>query len=103
MRGAAELAAARSKHHPTVARRQQFLVETVMNRTTTQPAVSSDLTMDIQNGRLAFFERLYDEKFAARDRALSVALASMDRRLDGMNEFRDALRDQASRFLAREE
>ena len=53
--------------------------------------------------RLVYVERLLEEKFTARDRALSVALTAMDRRLDGMNEFRDALRDQASRFLPREE
>jgi hypothetical protein len=53
--------------------------------------------------RLDSIERLFGEKFDARDRALTVAMAAMERRLDGMNEFRDALRDQASRFLPREE
>jgi hypothetical protein len=53
--------------------------------------------------RLEALDRLYGEKFVARDRALSVALTAMDRRLDAMNEFRDTLRDQASKFLGREE
>ncbi len=55
------------------------------------------------NANLAFLERLFDEKFSARDRALTVALATMDVRLDGMNEIRDALRDQTALFVTREE
>jgi hypothetical protein len=53
--------------------------------------------------RLDYIERLSEERFSARDRALTVALAAMDRRLEGMNEFRDALRDQTIRFLSRDE
>src|SRR5271165_1709808 len=53
--------------------------------------------------RLDYIERLSEERFNSRDRALTVALTAMDRRLEGMNEFRDALRDQTIRFLSREE
>jgi len=35
--------------------------------------------------------------------AVKPALTSMDKRLDGMNEFRDTLKDQAARFVTREE
>ena len=74
-----------------------------MSRSNVPAAALSDQTLTSISDRLAFLEQLTAEKFVARDRALSVALAAMDRRLDGMNEFRDALRDQAARFLPREE
>jgi hypothetical protein len=48
-------------------------------------------------------EKLMDEKFRARDLALTVAIQSLDKRLDSMNEFRDALRDQTSGFVTRSE
>lgn len=48
---------------------------------------------------LYYVERL----LAERDRALDAAHASMDKRLDSMNEFRDTLRDQAGSFVARQE
>ena len=41
------------------------------------------------NANMAFLERLFEEKFDARDRALTVALATMDVRLEGMNEIRE--------------
>jgi hypothetical protein len=41
--------------------------------------------------------------FEARDKALHTAYESMGRRLDGMNEFRDTLRDQATQFISRSE
>ena len=46
---------------------------------------------------------LFDTKLVAIDKALNVASVTMDKRLDGMNEFRDTLRDQAARFITREE
>ncbi len=47
------------------------------------------------------FRALVEEKFRARDLALEVAVDAMSKRLDGMNEFREALRDQTQRFLSR--
>jgi len=46
---------------------------------------------------------LINEKFTARDLALTVALATLNKRLDGMNEFRDALKDQGNTFMPRVE
>jgi len=46
---------------------------------------------------------LFDTKLLAIDKALNVASVTMDKRLDGMNEFRDTLRDQAARFITRDE
>ena len=55
------------------------------------------------NANMAFLERLFAEKFDARDRALTVALATMDVRLEGMNEIRNSLRDQSALFVTRDE
>lgn len=44
-----------------------------------------------------------DQRFADNERAIDKAAAAVDKRLDGMNEFRDQLRDQASTFLPRTE
>ena len=35
--------------------------------------------------------------------SVNVAREAMDKRLNGMNEFRDTLKDQASRFVTRDE
>lgn len=45
------------------------------------------------------FEALLDRDLAARDRAL----AAMEKRLDGMNEFRSALADQQRTLMPRAE
>lgn len=58
-------------------------------------------------------ERRLDERFALGDKAIEAALAaqkeavvkseaSIDKRLEGMNEFRGQLSDQANRFVPRE-
>jgi hypothetical protein len=44
-----------------------------------------------------------DSRLSAMDRAVVLAREQMERRLDGMNEFRDTLRDQASKFITRAE
>jgi len=45
----------------------------------------------------------FDIRFDSLDKANSVAYEAMERRLEGMNEFRDTLRDQAARFVTRSE
>lgn len=47
----------------------------------------------------AYFER----RFELTDRATAVALAANEKRLDGMNEFRQTLADQTASFLPRAE
>ena len=42
-------------------------------------------------------------RFDLIDRATTVALSTMDKRLDSMNEFRSSLRDQAASFADRKE
>ena len=44
-----------------------------------------------------------DVKFLALEQATKLAASAMEKRLDGMNEFREALKDQQNRFLPREE
>jgi hypothetical protein len=43
-----------------------------------------------------------EERLNSYEKAVSVATAAMDRRLDGMNEFREQLKDQASKFLTKD-
>ena len=42
-------------------------------------------------------------RFELMDRAITVALLALDRRLDGMNEFRASLQDQTNQFVDRKE
>lgn len=42
-------------------------------------------------------------RFKILEKETENARSSMDKRLDGMNEFRDQLKDQAGRFITREE
>jgi len=44
-----------------------------------------------------------DLRFAENQRSIEKAERTMNSRLEGMNEFRATLKDQASRFLTREE
>jgi len=46
---------------------------------------------------------LLNERWDAQNKALMVALASMDKRLDSMNEFREALKDREAVTLSRTE
>jgi len=48
-------------------------------------------------------KELFNTKIKGIDREKAAALLAMEKRLEGMNEFRDQLRDQASRFITRDE
>jgi len=48
-------------------------------------------------------EKLYDERFLAQEKAVLVALEANNKRLDAMNEFREALADQATQLISRSE
>jgi hypothetical protein len=52
---------------------------------------------------LVTLKEYVDSRLAALDKAVIVAAALMDKRLDGMNEFRDALRDSQSQNFTRKE
>lgn len=53
--------------------------------------------------RVEEMDRRYTDRFTLSDRAIDKAEMSMNKRLDGMNEFRDALKDQSSRMATRAE
>ena len=45
----------------------------------------------------------FDARLAAQDRATEIARLAMEKRLDGMNEFREALKDQSNRNVTKAE
>lgn len=58
---------------------------------------------DYVDQRIADINRHYDTRLEAVQHATNIALEANEKRLDGMNEFRDTLRDQAGRFITRDE
>lgn len=46
---------------------------------------------------------ILEAKLSASEDSLIIARESIEKRLEGMNEFREALRDSASRFITRNE
>lgn len=55
------------------------------------------------NARIDALERLYEQKFDAAQKALDVATAANDKRLDSMNEFRNSLNDTTNKMMTRVE
>ena len=53
--------------------------------------------------RLEAERRMRETRLSAIEREIMLAKSDMDRRLETMNEFREALRDQAARFVTRME
>lgn len=53
--------------------------------------------------RLDDLDRRYEQRFELNELALTKAERSMSDRLAGMNEFREALKDQSSRMITRTE
>jgi len=48
-------------------------------------------------------EKAYNLMFESVEQATELARTQMEARLEGMNEFREQLKDQASKFVTREE
>ena len=67
------------------------------------PDESHVLLKEFIEVQLKAHDRLNDTRFTSIERAVEVASAQMDKRLDGMNEFRNTLKDQASKFITRDE
>lgn len=57
--------------------------------------------MNIWN--ITSLKEYFEEKFRASEKAILTALSASDKRLDGMNEFRASLKDQASNFVMKAE
>jgi hypothetical protein len=65
---------------------------------------SDELTLkEYFESRYKALEDLICARLQAQDKAVELAKNSMEKRLDSMNEFRDTLKDQASRFVTRSE
>ena len=58
---------------------------------------------DYFDGRLAEQDRRHEQQYLATQRAIDKAEQALGRRLDGMNEFREALKDQANRMATQEQ
>jgi hypothetical protein len=52
---------------------------------------------------LESMREFFESKIQAIETATKIAYETMERRLEGMNEFRDTLRDQAGKFVTRSE
>ena len=50
-----------------------------------------------------FLEKIIDIRFSSIEKAADLARAGIEKRLDSMNEFRETLKDQVSRFITRTE
>lgn len=48
-------------------------------------------------------DRRYEQRFDSQEKAIAKAEAANERRFEGVNEFRDQLRDQAALFMPRAE
>lgn len=48
-------------------------------------------------------DRRYQQRFESQERALEQARIASEKRLDGMNEFRQALTDASSKYITRQE
>jgi hypothetical protein len=58
---------------------------------------------DYFDGRLLELDKRFDQQHVSTQRALDKAEQALSRRLDGMNEFRDALKDQSNQMATREQ
>src|SRR6185436_2455512 len=58
---------------------------------------------DFFDGKIGELEKRFDQQRMATERALDKAEQALGRRLDAMNEFRDALKDQAARMATQEQ
>ncbi len=48
-------------------------------------------------------EKHFETRIIAIEKSIEATAKVLDRRLEGMNEFREALKDQASKFITRSE
>jgi len=55
------------------------------------------------NGDFVTLKEYIESRISAIEKAIQIANEGMQVRLAGMNEFRDTLKDQASRFITRDE
>ena len=56
-----------------------------------------------QEAMAVSLKEYFEVRLQSLDRATNTAAALMEKRLEGMNEFRNTLKDQANQFLTRNE
>jgi hypothetical protein len=64
--------------------------------------VNNQLKEDFDNGKVTLKD-YFEMRIAALEKATEVSAAQLERRLEGMNEFRAQLKDQAAGFFPRSE
>jgi hypothetical protein len=65
--------------------------------------VSGETEANISGWTVDTLRSHIEKQFDLRDRAIDAALVAAEKRLDGMNEFRQTLSDQAATFMPRRE
>ena len=60
------------------------------------------LSQDFTQADGVTLREYFESRFDAMDKALEISQKSNDARLERMNEFREAMKDQAGRFITRE-
>jgi hypothetical protein len=66
--------------------------------------VLNDVTLrEHLESQLKWLDKYFTDQIKAIDSNTAKAAATIDKRLESMNEFRDALKDQASRLMTRVE
>jgi hypothetical protein len=54
-------------------------------------------------GNEVTLKEYFDSQIKNIEKSIETAYRSMEKRLDGMNEFREALKDQSRQFVSRQE
>jgi len=72
-------------------------------RRTTFTAADGVSLKEHLESRLGELGRYTESRLCSIEKATEVAKVAMERRLEGMNEFRDTLKDQAARFVTQQE
>ena len=64
----------------------------------------NDITLkEYLEAQIKWLDRHFDNKVVALDRAVEKAEQQLNKRLEGMNEFRDTLKDQAGQLATKEQ
>ena len=58
---------------------------------------------DYFENRLADVNKFFEARLSAIEKATAIATNTLDKRLEGMNEFRSAMKDQSEKFLSKDD
>jgi len=65
--------------------------------------LSSSNPVSVSSKEAVSLKEHFDSRLKSIEKSTDLAARTLEKRLEGMNEFRDTLKDQASRFVTREE